>query len=146
MKKILALVVLLAILATTAASADKLDVEHVDLTSLSFDELTVLQWRLSDELVSRPEWFGTEVPAGIWTVGVDIPARAYSVELVGEIGVSVFRVWGAKIDDYSTNGGLIHSVYMTKDNNLLGKIVLEEGYVLELSTPFKFAPPLSLGF
>ena len=146
MKKILALVVLLAILVTTAASADSLDVEHVDLTSLSFDELTVLQIRIGDEMVKRPEWFPTEIPAGIWVVGEDLPAGKYSIELPDDVTVAQFRVWGAKIGDYSANGGLVYSIWLKESNKYIGKVILEDGYVLELENKLMIGKPFTILF
>ena len=66
MKKviILALVILMAIPAAA---------EEIDLSKLSYEELSHLISECSIEIQRRPEWKETTIPAGVYIVGEDIP-------------------------------------------------------------------------
>ena len=68
MKKLICALLAALILCTLAAAED------IDLSGLSFQELAALRNRCLYEMMQRDEWQEVEVPAGIWEVGVDIPA------------------------------------------------------------------------
>lgn len=53
--------------------------EDVDLSGLSFEELKILQTRISKEMTNRPEWKSVPVPPGFYQVGVDIPAGDWCI-------------------------------------------------------------------
>lgn len=79
MKKlfILCLSVLLLI---SAAAADP-----VDLSGMSYDDLVALRDQLNLAIWNSREWQEITVPAGIWTVGEDIPAGHWSIRVAGEL-------------------------------------------------------------
>ena len=53
--------------------------EGIDLASLSFEELRILQTRISQEMTTRPEWKEVPVPPGLYQIGVDIPAGDWCI-------------------------------------------------------------------
>ena len=116
--------------------------ESIDLSALSFDELRSLQTQLNKELVSRPEWKEVTVPMGIWVVGSDIPAGAYSI--ISTDSSTFFAVWEKAVNDYSGMGCIYNEVINNK--NKIGRIVLQDGWVVEFNDPVIFAPAVSLGF
>ena len=115
-------------------------VAEVDLSALSFEELRELSHQLSAEIMARPEWKETQVPAGEWVVGEDIPAGSYSITPVKSS--SLIQVWEKAIDDYSGRG----LVYNKNIKEPIGKIQLESGWIFTSSNPVTFAPPALLGF
>lgn len=74
MKKVLSLLLVLALLLPAFAVA-----EGVDLSALSFDQLVQLREQIARELTTRPEWKEVTVPQGVWEVGVDIPAGHWTI-------------------------------------------------------------------
>lgn len=79
------------------------------------------------------------IPGGRYTVGEDIPAGSYSISATDK-GTNL-TVWGAAYEDYRTNGGLLLNVVMNKDRNPnLGKVVLEEGNVIDFDAALVFEP------
>ena len=69
---ILLLVVLLV--SCTYAGAD-----DVDLSAMSYEELEALRNRITDEMLTRPEWESILVPAGVYEIGVDIPEGTWTI-------------------------------------------------------------------
>lgn len=78
MKKLIALVLLLALLIPACFA------EGIDLSALSFEELAALRDRIQLEMMARDEWQEVTVPAGLWEVGVDIPAGTWLVKCADE--------------------------------------------------------------
>ena len=72
MKRIICIVICLMIPVCVVA-------ESIDLSSLSFDELRILQTRISKELTTRTEWKSVPVPPGMYLVGRDIPAGEWTI-------------------------------------------------------------------
>ena len=66
MKKLLSLLLMLALLIPVSANA-------VTLSEMTFDELVALREKIAVELTKRPEWKEVTVPIGVWKVGEDIP-------------------------------------------------------------------------
>ena len=138
MKRIVSLFLALILVCMAAACA----AESIDLSGLSFDELMSLRQALDAEIMSRPEWKEVAVPAGTWVVGKDIPAGSYCIK--SEKGYVNVTVWRKVKDDYSNNG-LVYNE-LIKPESPLGKIELEDGFILDLGRPVVFTPPMSLGF
>ena len=113
-----------------------------NLSDMSYSELIALQKEVVKEIMSRPEWKEVVVPAGTWIVGEDIPVGKYSFRIYQNQSV-VIHLWGAAVDDYDRNGGLIISDYRDQD---IGKVELKDGNVLVISKPMIIAPPMTLGF
>ena len=132
MKKLFSVILLVCMIPVFAFAAD--------LSDLSFDELIKLRDEINAEIVSRPEWKETEVPAGQWVVGEDIPAGTYSITCATH---ALVRVWKKAVNDYS-NSGLLFNQAVKKET--IGKISLEAGWIFDTSGVVIFAPPQSLGF
>lgn len=120
--------------------------ESIDLSSLSYEQLETLQKSLSEEMKSRPEWKGVKVPAGTWTVGIDIPEGEYSVVMVDDTQKGKFSVWGKAVDDFVSNGGCVNPLVFGYEYTVYGKIFLKEGYVISSTLDVYLAPPVTLGF
>lgn len=114
---------------------------ETNLSEMTYSDLLDLQKELVKEIMSRPEWKEVVVPAGTWIVGEDIPAGVYSFRIYKD--KVVIHLWGAAVNDFDTNGGIIISDYRDQD---IGKVELKDGNVLEISKPMIIAPPMSLGF
>lgn len=78
MKRIAALALALALLIPACFA------EGIDLSALSFEELAALRNRIQLEMMARDEWQEVTVPAGLWEVGVDIPAGTWLVKCADE--------------------------------------------------------------
>ena len=108
------------------------------------DFTAALDFTKYEGLEFDPESTNT-VYGGRYTVGEDIPAGSYSISATDR-GTNL-TVWGAAYDDYKTNGGLLLNVVMNKDRNPnLGKVILEEGNVIDFSSPLIFEPYKGFSF
>ena len=140
MKRIIVILLVIALLIPCAFAED------FDLSALTFDQLKTLQYRVSEEIVSRPEWKEVTVPGGRWRVGEDIPEGTYSIHSTdNKTYVSIF-VWGANEHDYETNGGFKFSDSVDKDKTMIGKVTLEKGWLIIFKYPLIFAPAVKPGF
>lgn len=139
MKKLFSLILILALLPVIALA-------DTDLSGYSYAELTDLYKQVQRELMSRPEWKEVTVPQGSWRVGEDIPAGSYTISLSKQSGSSSVILWGAEHYDYDTAGGLLVNAILYKDDNVLGKITLKDGNLLEISGTVIFTPVKGLGF
>lgn len=73
MKRILFTMLVLFIALSSAVAED------IDLSSLSFDDLSVLRARCQVEMMARDEWQEVEVPQGVYIVGKDIPEGKWTL-------------------------------------------------------------------
>ena len=102
MRKLIAIVLILAVLLPAAAFADL-----PDISGLSYDELVQLKNMINLAMWNSQEWQEVTVPAGTWKIGEDIPAGHWAISIVGhglttvwyceqvdELGGPV--CWGAK--------------------------------------------------
>lgn len=139
MKKIIAVLLILWLLIPSALG------EGIDLSKLSYDELTALRRSIEAEIMSRPEWKEITVPAGEWEVGVDIPAGSYSIEMATNKSGNLL-VWGKAKNDYKSNGGLLVNISIVPDNRVIGKINLKGGTILDITCAVIIRPVKGLGF
>ena len=139
MKKLISVALALLLFVSCAMA------ETVDLSRLTFSELTALQSRIASEIISRPEWKSVTIPAGCWRIGEDIPAGAYSMESADGLSVSII-VWGKTKDDYITNGGCIYNYPLYEKGDIIGKIVLENGWLLDIRYSIILRPAKTLIF
>lgn len=75
MKKVLAILIALALILSLSASA----LAEFDLSGLSFEELVALKDQINLAIWNSEEWQEVEVPHGIWLVGEDIPAGKWTI-------------------------------------------------------------------
>lgn len=134
MKKIISIIVLVVMLLSFS-----LAVAETNLSELSYDELIALQKDITNEIMSRPEWKEVEVPAGQYTIGVDIPAGWYSMKQKGKWDSLYLRWYPNPDDDYWDY------VLVTNDEGI-SRFELKEGVRIYLKQTTIFAPPRSLGF
>lgn len=73
MKKFLLAVLLLFLIFPSAVS------EEIDLSNLSYNDLSVLRARCQEEMMTRDEWQEVEVPQGVYVVGKDIPEGKWTL-------------------------------------------------------------------
>ena len=90
--------------------------------------------------VTKRNWEqANTIPGGRYTVGEDIPAGSYNVSI--KDGSTNLTVWGYAYEDFRTDGGLLLNVVVSKRSNPeLGKVLLEEGNVIDFDSPLVFAP------
>lgn len=77
--------------------------DSIDLSVLSFDELRELQTNISKELITRPEWKEVYVPAGLYKVGVDIPAGDWCLKYGSGEEDLVFIDYGKSTNESGTS-------------------------------------------
>ena len=141
MKKIISLFLVFVILSMPAALA-----EEIDVKKYSYKQLELIEKAIRHEMMTRPEWKRVTVPVGIWKVGDDIPAGTYSIRATPE-GITSVILWRRAQDDYSSNGLILCESVIFDDTDLIGKVIFEEGNVLEISgSPVYLCPPASLEF
>ena len=138
MKKTIILI-LIILLVSAAAIAE-------DLSTMSYADLMDLRDRCQRELMTRPEWKQVTVPTGLWTVGIDIPAGEYTIDVADPEGYASILVWGYKKNDYETNGGMLICEGIGMGESILGKIPLENGNVGEISGMVIMMPVQPLNF
>ena len=98
MKKLITVVLILALLLLSASLADLPDV-----SGLSYDELLALRDLVNDAILASPENDKIELVPGVWAVGVDFPAGTW---LVSPLDNQIMHLWyGDKLNDSGTNAG-----------------------------------------
>ena len=100
----------------------------VDLASMSFKELTKLRDQISLEIMSRPEWEETELDAGKYNVGYDIPEGTYTV--VPKNTYVMLSVY---------DGSSLVNMYGIYGEEI-GKLVLYKGYRVEIDATIILMP------
>ena len=78
MKKLLSFLICLLLFFSISAA------EAPDLSTMSFDELVQLREQLNLAIWNSQEWQEVTVPAGVYQVGVDIPAGHWTVSVKSE--------------------------------------------------------------
>ncbi|MBO7711093.1 MAG: hypothetical protein J6S83_11535 [Lachnospiraceae bacterium] len=79
MKKLLTVILILALAMPTLALADL-----PDISGLTLDELIELKDRINSAIWSADNWKEVEVPPGLWQVGIDIPAGHWKIRLASD--------------------------------------------------------------
>lgn len=125
MKKLLTIILILALLLPAAALADL-----PDISGLTKEELLQLDWQIQEQLFEYQLDDGVLVPAGVYVVGADIPAGEYKADIVSDVGGCV-RVYKT-ISDYEKGGFSYQSeIYL---GNMWGtlafRLKIEDGNVL----------------
>ena len=130
MKKPLSLILALAmILAAVPALADD------PLAGYTTEQLQTLSTLIQAEIIRRTG-SGFQLYPGTYTVGEDIPAGKYRVEVVKSYGI---------VSAYKADGGLVFTEFLSvmdpDDNAVIGKAILEDGMTVVIdSTSFRFVP------
>lgn len=87
------LLFLAALLIISSAAADL-----PDLSGLSFDELVQLRDQLNLAIWNSQDWQEVTVPAGVWQIGVDIPAGHWVIRPVPDTYISI--VYCDQLNEY----------------------------------------------
>ena len=130
MKKLIAVLLILALIMPAAALA-----EIPDISGLSHDELVKLDRSIHLMLFSEQLINGITVEQGKYIVGEDIPAGTYRIEITG---IGGYYDLYDKPDGRMLSTGLTGSTYKV---SAIGKITLEEGnYLCFYNSTFIFYP------
>lgn len=101
---------------------------------VDFDQTIVVEKYVPEDYTGVNEFI---LAGGRYIVGEDIPAGSYTIQLEG--GSAYVTVWGAAYQDYNTNGGLLlNTVLEDTGESMLGKVVLEEGNVIDFDASLNF--------
>lgn len=92
MKKLIALVLIVNLLRASMSLADT-----IDLSKLSYVELDALRAQCQLEMMKRDDWQEVTVPAGVYQVGVHIPAGKWRV--ICQTNNSTYIIWGEKLKE-----------------------------------------------
>lgn len=79
MKKLITIALILALLLPAAALSDL-----PDISGLSFDELVQLRDQLNLAIWNSQEWQEVIVPIGVYKIGEDIPAEAWTISAASD--------------------------------------------------------------
>lgn len=121
MKRVLSILMTIVLLLTLSISAFALS---IDFSPYSDEEIIELETAIQKEKIDRGMAKSANVPSGTYTIGKDIPAGDYSIEMAkGQIMGMV-----------SVNGGLGNIYTLTDDNPTIGKITLKDGDSFETYT------------
>lgn len=96
MKKLLCLLLVLVLVPLSALA------DLPDISGLSYDELVELKNQINLAMWNSQEWQEVIVPAGVWTVGEDIPEGYWTV--TPKDSISSFW-YGDKLNDSKTDAG-----------------------------------------
>lgn len=92
-------VLFLSLLLISSAAADPMD-----LSGMSFDDLVELRDQLNLAIWNSREWQEVTVPAGVWQIGVDIPAGHWTIRPLPGTYVSV--AYCDRLDDFGKSVGV----------------------------------------
>ena len=110
-----------------------------EMSDLTLEELFTIRDQINQEILSR-EQKEFKVPSGVWVIGEEIPAGSYSIASPLHFGtVTVYR---------SQEKGFSNLVgeFAVYQDDPLGKVTLENGWVVILSQSMVFAPPKGIEF
>ena len=130
MKKLITVILILALVLPAAALADL-----PDISGLSSDELIELNHQIQLLLFSEKLVQGIEVKQGKYIIGEDIPAGTYRIEITG---IGGFYDLYEEPNGRKLSSGLTGSTYHVDG---IGKLVLEDGnYLCFTNSTFIFYP------
>ena len=98
MKKLLAIILILAVLLPAAALADL-----PDISGLTLDELIQLRDMVNKAIFASEGYKQVEVPPGFWKIGADIPAGYWTISPVDGQYMNLW--YGDKANDSETDAG-----------------------------------------
>ena len=102
-----------------------------DVSSMTYDELVALNGQINAAMAKQNKIDAITVPMGEYTVGVDIPAGAYSIK-IAEV-TSPYRIPSSTITVYSKSGVIDERFYLSNATPVIGKVTLKDGYTIKIS-------------
>ena len=107
MKKLITIILILALALPALALADL-----PDISGLSFEELTQLKKKLNLAIWNSKEWQEVVVPVGVWKIGEDIPAGKWTISAGSENSdVDTFILYCSDLDRAGLEADAGGSVY-----------------------------------
>ena len=94
MKKLISLLLTLCILLVPVLSL----ADSIDLSGMSLADLVKLQEQVTMAMWKTEEWQEVTVPAGLYTVGVEIPAGKQTITATPNASMEQVEI-GSKLDD-----------------------------------------------
>ena len=121
MKKLLSVLLVLCVLALPVCAF-----AEIDLSGLSFAELIDLRQQIDRLLFGSDEYKEVTVPQGNYTVGVDIPAGAYSLSVSSFATCTIY-------EDSSADFDKLVGMYALSADSPVAKLERTDGQYVELS-------------
>lgn len=110
MKKILSLILILALAVPALALADL-----PDISGLSFEELVQLRDQINLAMWNSQEWQEVVVPVGVWKIGEDIPAGKWTISAASNNAyVDTYIVYCDVLEPSGLEGSARGSVFYYK--------------------------------
>ncbi len=146
MKKMLAIILILALALPVVSSADL-----PDLSGLSFEELVQLRDQINLAMWNSQEWQEVTVPAGIYQIGVDIPAGHWTIKALPNM-MPEYVIYASALSENRRDVDImagyyimeavcgVNSEYNTGDYKTEVDIVMEDGFYLRLDGTMIFTP------
>ena len=146
MKKLITILLILAMILPAAALADL-----PDLSGLSYDELVQLKDQINLAIWNSQEWQEVTVPPGIYEIGTDIPEGHWSVRPAKGCGpYYVVYACGVKNQGHEIDldaGDYImecicdpSASYYSADYQTMTDIIMESGHYVYLGCSMIFSP------
>lgn len=150
MKKLLAMLLVLAAIVPAAACADL-----PDISNLSFEELVQLKDQINLAIWNSQEWQEVTVPIGMWKIGEDIPAGHWTItpipdtycslwygDVVNETGTDVGYGWDFVNGYNSTMSTRVNRDGSWKDPDCPHSVdlVVKDGWYIKTTVPMIFTP------
>ena len=125
MKKLITLLLILALAMPTLALADL-----PDISGLTTEELLHLDWAIQDILFERTLEDGVLLPAGTYVVGADMPAGDFRADAVSDVGgaVTVYK----NVDAYNKSDDISRVFLGNMYGTLTFHLFLEVGNVVTI--------------
>ena len=125
MKKLITIVLILALILPGIAMADL-----PDISNLSSEELIELSKQIQIRLFSENLINGVTVPAGRYIVGEDIPAGTYRMEVVYKDSGGYVYFYESEDKKISFKESFLGEYWGVEE---IGKMVLQDGNVIDIS-------------
>ena len=136
MKRFIAFIVCILMICGTAMA------DIPDISNLTNEELVALNVAIIEKLIDSGYLKEVTVPAGLYTVGKDIPAGSYMVKNTDK------GSWGDDVNIYTD--GIVSSfgydMHFSLTEGETAKVELKDGYVIELEKTCIFSRFTGLGF
>ena len=138
MKKLLTVLIVLALLGAAALA------EQIDLSGMSYEDLLALRQQVDAAIWASDGWQEVEVPAGVYTIGEDIPAGRWSVSPTGV--VAAITLYPDKSDYTGQTYNILTTAAIMEGESC--NLDASEGNCLEIVGTVVFRPYVSaaLGF
>ena len=143
MKKLIIVTMVLALILPVAAIADL-----PDISGLSFDELVQLHDQLNLAMWNSNEWQEVKIPAGVWTVGEDIPSGHWIVRPMKNSMTQVYYCEKVReVEKLPDHDGLYHTIVIFSESTYLGETKpnevdydMKNGWYFICNDPVIFTP------